>query len=198
MLVNKYSGRSFNDLNQYPIFPWVIKNYSSPNYDTFKDELDKDGLRDLTKHTGVLSEAKKSKAEETYNKEIEDDGFNLYGLQKHHLKFGYSNKMFTLGYLIRLEPFTDSFIQVNQNLDNPDRLVYSIDYQYHGVENDTQNNSELTPEYFYLPEILRNHNLNHFGRNRDGICVNEIILPPWANGSEHNFIRINREVLNSK
>lgn len=29
MLVNKYSGRSFNDLSQYPIFPWVLKDYHS-------------------------------------------------------------------------------------------------------------------------------------------------------------------------
>ena len=29
MWVNIYAGRSFNDLNQYPVFPWTIKNYSS-------------------------------------------------------------------------------------------------------------------------------------------------------------------------
>ena len=58
--------------------------------------------------------------------------------------------------------------------------MYSIGDQYHSVETDPQNNSELTPEFFYFPEILRNHNLNHFGRNREGVCVNEEILPPWC------------------
>ena len=29
MLVNKYSGRSLVDLNQYYIFPWVITDYTS-------------------------------------------------------------------------------------------------------------------------------------------------------------------------
>ena len=24
MIVNKYSGRTFNDLNQYPVFPWIL------------------------------------------------------------------------------------------------------------------------------------------------------------------------------
>lgn len=28
MFLNIFSGRSFNDLSQYPIFPWIIKNYS--------------------------------------------------------------------------------------------------------------------------------------------------------------------------
>ena len=64
--------------------------------------------------------------------------------------------MFSLAYLIRLEPFTDSFIQVNKNLDNPDRIMYNIADQYKSVEQDPQNNSELTPEYFYFPEVLRN------------------------------------------
>ncbi len=66
----------------------------------------------------------------------EESEFKLYGNQKHHMKFGYSNKMFTLAYLIRLEPFTDSFIQINKNLDNPDRLVYNIDYSFHSIESD--------------------------------------------------------------
>lgn len=26
-MVNRYSGRSYNDLAQYPVMPWVICNY---------------------------------------------------------------------------------------------------------------------------------------------------------------------------
>ena len=28
MLLNRYSGRTYNDLSQFPVFPWVISNYS--------------------------------------------------------------------------------------------------------------------------------------------------------------------------
>jgi hypothetical protein len=80
----------------------------------------------------------------------------LYGDEKFHLKFGFSNKLYTLAHLIRLEPFTDSFIQVNATLDNPDRIIYNIEEQFNSVQNDHQNNCELTPEYYYLPEVLRN------------------------------------------
>jgi hypothetical protein len=34
----------------------------------------------------------------------------IYGAEKYHLKFGFSNRIFSLGYLIRMEPFTDNFI----------------------------------------------------------------------------------------
>jgi Beige/BEACH domain len=66
------------------------------------------------------------KALETYSKN--EDANVIYGDEKFHIKFGFSNKLFSLAYLIRLEPFTDSFIQVNQALDNPDRLMYNIAY----------------------------------------------------------------------
>jgi len=155
LLVNKYSGRSFNDLSQYPIFPWIVHDYTSPTFDALFASIQKgEALRDLTKHTGVLSQHKLEYAKAQYEKD--DDMAQIYGADPFNLKFGFSNRMFSLAYLIRLEPFTDSFIQVNKNLDNPDRIVYSIADQYNSVLADNQNNSELTPEFFYLPEILRN------------------------------------------
>lgn len=56
----------------------------------------------------------------------DDDNNMIYGNEKFHLKFGYSNKLFSLAYMIRIEPFTDSFLQHNKNLDNPDRIMYNI------------------------------------------------------------------------
>ena len=42
MALNSLAGRSFNDLSQYPVFPWVLKDYSSPdlclaNPDVYRD-----------------------------------------------------------------------------------------------------------------------------------------------------------------
>jgi hypothetical protein len=33
MYLNTVAGRSYNDLNQYPIYPWVIVNYDSAELD---------------------------------------------------------------------------------------------------------------------------------------------------------------------
>ena len=33
MLVNIYSGRTYNDLAQYPIMPWIITNYDDKEID---------------------------------------------------------------------------------------------------------------------------------------------------------------------
>jgi hypothetical protein len=33
MFLNTIAGRTYNDLNQYPVFPWVITNYESAELD---------------------------------------------------------------------------------------------------------------------------------------------------------------------
>lgn len=45
------ADRSFNDLTQYPVFPWVIKDYTS---DTLNLE-DPNVYRDLSKPIGALN-----------------------------------------------------------------------------------------------------------------------------------------------
>lgn len=33
MALNTLAGRTYNDLNQYPVFPWIIADYTSPVLD---------------------------------------------------------------------------------------------------------------------------------------------------------------------
>ncbi len=47
MKLNDFSGRSFNDMSQYYIFPWTVCNFDSQNIDqTFLNEIS--NFRDLT------------------------------------------------------------------------------------------------------------------------------------------------------
>lgn len=50
MILNTLAGRSYNDLTQYPVFPWVLADYSSEDLD-FNKALT---FRDLTKPVGAL------------------------------------------------------------------------------------------------------------------------------------------------
>jgi hypothetical protein len=51
MLVNLFAGRSFNDLGQYPVFPWILSDYSSATLDLNNSEQ----FRDLSKPLGALN-----------------------------------------------------------------------------------------------------------------------------------------------
>lgn len=46
------ADRTFYDLTQYPVFPWVISDYTSSNIDL----NDEKSYRDLTKPIGALNE----------------------------------------------------------------------------------------------------------------------------------------------
>lgn len=50
MILNTLAGRSYNDLTQYPIFPWVLADYSSDTLDFNKSST----FRDLSKPVGAL------------------------------------------------------------------------------------------------------------------------------------------------
>ena len=40
-----YLGRSYNDLNQYPVFPWILADYTSKTLDLKDSKV----YRDLSK-----------------------------------------------------------------------------------------------------------------------------------------------------
>ena len=51
MSLNTLANRSFNDLSQYPIFPWIIFDYHSANFDIKNPKF----FRDLTKPVGAIN-----------------------------------------------------------------------------------------------------------------------------------------------
>lgn len=62
MALNTLAGRSFNDLTQYPVFPWVLCDYVS-------EELDLDNpavYRDLSKPMGAIGETRARQFTERY------------------------------------------------------------------------------------------------------------------------------------
>lgn len=123
--------------------------------------------------------------------------------------------MTVASYLIRLEPFTQHFLRLQGgHFDIPDRLFHSVKEGWLSAsEINMADVKELTPEFFYLPEFLKNSNNFDLGRNvtqltnglgwamlvagmkQNGELLGDVILPPWARGDPHEFIRIHREVL---
>lgn len=96
MLINKFSGRSCYDLNQYFIFPWVLKDYTSEELNICDPNI----YRDLRKPIGALNEEKLSKYLEKLETHSSEVGPRyLYGSH-------YSTSLFLLYYLVRMEPFS--------------------------------------------------------------------------------------------
>ncbi|QHN94309.1 BEACH domain-containing protein B [Arachis hypogaea] len=189
MILNTLAGRSYNDLTQYPVFPWVLADYSSELLDYNKSST----FRDLSKPVGALDNKRFEVFEDRYRNFCDPDIPSFY--------YGshYSSMGIVLYYLLRLEPFTS----LHRNLqggkfDHADRLFQSIEGTYRNCLTNTSDVKELIPEFFYMPEFLVNSNSYHLGVKQDGEPIGDICLPPWAKGSPEEFIRRNREALESE
>ncbi|XP_020165084.1 BEACH domain-containing protein B [Aegilops tauschii subsp. strangulata] len=189
MILNTLAGRSYNDLTQYPIFPWVLADYASENLDFNKSST----FRDLSKPVGALDEKRFKDFEDRYLNFCDPDIPSFY--------YGshYSSMGIVLHYLLRLEPFTTLHRSLQGGkFDHADRLFQSIDSAYRNSLSNSSDVKELIPEFFYMPEFLENSNSYHLGIKQDGEPLGDVALPPWAKGSPEEFIHINREALESE
>jgi len=60
MHLNTLAGRSYNDLTQYPVFPWVIADWESEDLDLLNPMV----YRDLTKPMGAINPARETEFRE--------------------------------------------------------------------------------------------------------------------------------------
>ncbi|XP_010671613.1 BEACH domain-containing protein B isoform X2 [Beta vulgaris subsp. vulgaris] len=189
MILNSLAGRSYNDLTQYPVFPWVLADYTSETLDFNKSST----FRDLSKPVGALDPKRFEVFEDRY------ENFSDPDIPSFYYGSHYSSMGTVLYYLIRLEPFTS----LHRNLqggkfDHADRLFQSIEGTFRNCLSNTSDVKELIPEFFYMPEFLENSNSYHLGVKQDGEPIDGVCLPPWAKGSPEEFIYRNREALESE
>jgi hypothetical protein len=77
--------------------------------------------------------------------------------------------------------------------DHANRTFHSIPISWQNCQRDSSDVKELIPEFFSLPEMFVNCNHYRLGRTDDGLKVDDVILPKWAQTPE-DFVRINRAV----
>ena len=189
MELNYVAGRSTQDITQYPVFPWIVADYTSEVLDLQSEE----SFRDLTKPIGLCGSA--SRAEEVAGRyyDMEEMGDVPFHYFTH-----YSSAAVVLYYLLRLEPYTTMQILFQGGkFDHADRLFHSIAATWRGVTKNIQDVKELVPEFYYLPEAFMNHNMVSFGTKQDGSNIAHLSLPPWAKECPFTFVYKMREALES-
>lgn len=197
MRLNGLGGRSYNDLMQYPVLPFVIADYTS----RILDLNDPASFRDLSKPMAVQNKNREQHYINIYNdlKAARRDGTSpLLLRQPHHYASLYSNSGGVLHYLVRLPPFTELFLNYqDNNFDMPDRTFHSLATTWRLITNDSPTDvKELIPELFYLPELFHNNEGLNLGIRQCGAAIDEVELPPWALDARL-FTLIHRQALES-
>ena len=193
MALNTLAGRSYNDLMQYPIFPWVLADYHSQEEPDFNDPA---AFRDFSKPMGAQSPQRM----EQYKKRFQDWDDPHGDTPPYHYGTHYSSAMIVSSYLVRMEPFTQHFLHLQGgHFDLADRMFHSIQEAWNSSsKNNMADVRELIPEFFYLPDFLENRNHFDMGAKQSGEALNDVLLPPWAKDNATEFIRIHRAALESE
>ncbi|XP_072808031.1 protein FAN isoform X5 [Vicugna pacos] len=181
--LNSLADRSCNDLSQYPVFPWVVSDYSSPELDLSNPGT----FRDLSKPVGALNKERLERLLARYQ-EMPEPKF-MYGSH-------YSSPGYVLFYLVRIAPEYMLCLQ-NGRFDNADRMFNSIAETWKNCLDGATDFKELIPE-FYGDDIsfLVNSLKLDLGKRQGGQMVDDVELPPWAQSPE-DFLRKSREALES-
>jgi len=185
--LNIISSRSFNDISQYPIFPWTIINFKDKNIDLNKIS----NFRDLNKPINAI------------NKEKLEYCINNYK------KFGYFNKnyisypLIIYYFLMRKNPFF-LFKYQNEYFNQYEKEFCSIKETYENtIKNINFDINELIPEFYDTKknsngEFLKNIFKIDFGTTENNTKINNVKLPIWSNNSSNDFIKIMRASLESE
>nr|XP_037269371.1 WD repeat and FYVE domain-containing protein 3-like isoform X4 [Rhipicephalus microplus] len=191
MHLNTLAGRSYNDLMQYPVFPWVLADYDSEELDL----NDSATFRDFSKPMGAQTSDRLEQFKKRYREWDDPHGET----PPYHYGTFYSSAMIVASYLVRMEPFTQHFLRLQGgHFDLADRMFHSVkDAWLSASKHNMADVKELIPEFFYLPEFLLNSNRFDLGCKQNGVQLDNIVLPPWAKGDPREFIRVHRMALES-
>ena len=199
LLLNKFSTRTYNDINQYLVFPVLYMN--------FENNI----KRDLTKAICL----NKDEEDLELNKYIEN-----YTVLGYYFNNHYSTSAYILYYLVRLVPYTYMQIDFQSGkFDVPERIFNNYNSFSSGIIGSTENR-ELIPELFHSYETCLNLNKNNFGKmnftkelinnfnsNKYRTCIEFIInhrrilentnIVPWINNIfGYNQINDSKELMN--
>ena len=187
MKLNWFGGRTYNDINQYPVFPLVLNK--SSDGETFELE-NKLFYRDLTCNVAAAATP-----EEKLRTKFRDS--DTRESLRYHYGSLYSNGAIVQNYLVRVPPFTISHIRLqNGRFDLPDRLFHSIvtTLANSGKNGDVK---EAIPELYYMPQLFVNGEDFEFGCRDDNSSVSNVKLFSWAGADPRLFVLAHRAALES-
>uniref|UniRef100_A0A1A8LKW8 Neutral sphingomyelinase (N-SMase) activation associated factor n=4 Tax=Nothobranchius TaxID=28779 RepID=A0A1A8LKW8_9TELE len=181
--LNNLADRSCNDLSQYPVFPWVVSDYTSSQLDLANAAT----FRDLSKPVGAL------------NKERLDGLLARYrGMPEPRFMYGshYSSPGYILFYLVRVAPEHMLCLQ-NGRYDHADRMFNSIGDTWKNCLEGATDFKELIPEFYGNDSsFLENSMKLDLGKRQNGALVGDVLLPPWASDAR-DFLQKHKEALES-
>ncbi|TNN72233.1 Protein FAN [Liparis tanakae] len=190
--LNNLADRSCNDLSQYPVFPWVVDDYTSARLDLSNAAT----FRDLSRPVGALS---KERLDQLLQTELLWLQARYRGMPEPRFMYGshYSSPGYVLFYLVRVAPEHMLCLQTGR-YDHADRMFNNIGDTWKNCLEGATDFKELIPEFYGTDcGFLENKLRLGLGRKQNGSLVGDVVLPPWASDTK-DFLQKHRTALESQ
>ena len=183
MLLNTLAGRSYNNLSQYPIMPWILKDYSSNEGINLNNN---DVYRNLSYPIFAQDKASREGLKIKYENSDKDG--------QYHSGTHYSSPGFVAYFMIRTKPYSIFASEIQGGyFDTPDRLFSNLQY----IWDVSEKYEELIPQMYYFPEVFENLNRFEFGCNQGKKVINDVELPKWSCDDPRLFVKMKKKALES-
>ena len=205
LYLNKYATRTYNDLSQYPVFPWIVKDHDKitevitllSNKDIKENSID--NLRDFKYAISLQSSQKRNDAKVNYLDDSNNSKFPS------HLGTHYSTPAFIYYYLMRINPFGKNLIKLqNYKLEDPNRMFNSF-REVENIFKTSNDNREAIPDFYCYFDYFCNLNCCLYSIKKNFKFVDDFKL--YINDSYDscniissyvNYLFNNKKLLNSQ
>ena len=204
LYINKYSSRSYKDVNQYPILPWLLKKSErifDVNFGSFirkqkdtvnkKEKVNKSYVLDLVKeektfiNTVDVYKQKNNFRELNYPISMQSEDKRMVAIIRYeeskreekfayHLGTFYSTASYVFYYLMRLGPFMRSLIKLQNGSQENPNRMFDSLKDTQEILDNSTDNRELIPEFFESIEFLLNLNCSFFGIKYGNKVVDDV------------------------
>ena len=200
LYINKFGSRSFNDINQYYVFPWILLDFSNirkinkkekeifefkKKFEKDKNEQKKEEPSGKEKFDKDILELCKNfrnfkypvSAQEAHYRNLKKDKYNDEDEHfKCHHGTHYSTSSYVDYFLMRNEPFTTLLVELqNYNQEDPNRLLLRLRDTL-SIISTGYDNRELIPELYAKFDYCININCDFYGNKKNKELVDDIDL----------------------
>ena len=164
LYLNKYATRTYNDLSQYPVFPWLILEYSRMTEILGlleKKETKENTFRNMNYPISMQTEQNRKHGKTTFEVELKEENEFPFHLGTH-----YSNPAYINYYLIRINPYEQNIIKLQvDKYDVPERLFNNFS-EIEKIIAEGNDSREIIPDFFCYFDFLCNLNCSFFGKKK--------------------------------
>ena len=203
LYLNKYSTRTYNDLSQYPVFPWlVLDHWKLKKIFEIKNEQINEKEKEISSYIRKMNyaisiQSEESRAQCKMNYESEKKNPN-------HLNTHYSTPAYIFYYLMRLNPYGQNMLKLQSSKWEDPNRVFSSFITLGEILQNTNDNRELIPDFFCYFDYFCNLNCNYIYIENtkifvDDFEIDEKELSKYTNSisSYANLLYLEKKLLNT-